>query len=716
MAESTSRPEGDPYWNYLKFFDNIRPYIWMKPIGNFLYECVYLAGHPALTTSNSNEPPGSFHSKDIFEPHPTIPNRWKYASRLDDRVTLLNGEKVLPLPIEGLIKQNSLVHDAVVVGIGKATPGLVLLRSQEAENLEISNEEYLQKVWPTIEDANSRAERFSQISMDMVAVLPFTAEFPRTDKGSMIRPQVYLQYVDLIENMYLQAEKASGRLQLIEVETESFLMRFCRDQLQIPLSNVDANFFEEGIDSLKAIQLRRLILQNFYFQKEGIGLNMVYEAGNIKCLARTICALQQGKAMETSEDGETTMLSLIRRYSNFERHTPFSVPKASSRCVILTGATGSIGAHILYELLKDDSIATVFCLTRQKSPRETVLQSLIDKDLHLSVEQVSRVTALSCTLDQPRLGLDQDIFNQLQNSTTHIIHAAWPVNFHLPLSGFEPHIRGLHNLIQLSLSVRQSHPAVLLFCSSISTILRSPIKDIPESTAKLCDAYMGYGQSKLVGEQIVNNAHQTGAHAYSLRIGQVSGHSKKGLWNDSEALPLLIRSVLTLKSLPDLDQSCNWLPVDTLASSIVEIAQACVRSGAAEREEICNTSGEISKDLEHENDSVYNICNPHDFSWSSMLSTLRKNGFQFETVSFKKWLRLLRESEKRGEEHINPAVKLIDHYEAMYGDNSQLGPKSFRTEKAERDSLTLRNGRVRIIDDGILNCYVRDWLNRWLKA
>ena len=229
----------------------------MKPIGNSLYECVYLAGHPALTTSNSNEPPGSFHSKDVFEPHPTIPNRWKYASRLDDRVTLLNGEKVLPLPIEGLIKQNSLVHDAVVVGIGKATPGLLLLRSEEAENLEISNEEYLQKVWPTIEDANSRAERFSQISMDMVAALPLTAEFPRTDKGSMIRAQVYSQYANLIENLYLQAEKASGRLQLNEVETESFLMRFCHDELQILLSNVDANFFEEGIDSLKAIQLRK---------------------------------------------------------------------------------------------------------------------------------------------------------------------------------------------------------------------------------------------------------------------------------------------------------------------------------------------------------------------------------------------------------------------------------------------------------------------------
>jgi hypothetical protein len=99
-----------------------------------------------------------------------------------------------------------------------------------------------------------------------------------------------------------------------------------------------------------------------------------------------------------------------------------------------------------------------------------------------------------------------------------------------------------------------------------------------------------------------------------------------------------------------------------------------------------------------------------------MLSALRHNGFQFETVSFEKWMQGLRQSEERGEEHINPAVKLIDHYVAMYGENSKLGPKRFMTEKAERGSDTLRNGRLGIIEDGIFNCYVRDWMNRWMKA
>ncbi|KAJ5987772.1 AMP-dependent synthetase/ligase, partial [Penicillium waksmanii] len=723
VAESISRPEGDPFWNYLKFFENIRPYIWMKPIGDSLYECVYLAGHPALTTSNSNEPPGSFHSKDVFTPHPTIPNRWKYASRLDDRVTLVNGEKVLPLPIEGFIKQNSLIHEAVIVGLGKVTPGLLVIRSQEAESLGLSDQEFLQAIWPTVEEANSRAERFSQISIDLVAILPFDSKFPRTDKGSMIRAQVYLLYADLIDSIYAQAEKVSGNLQLSLVETKSFLEKLCRDELRISLSSVEANFFAEGFDSLRAIQLRRLILQKFYFENQEISLNMVYDSGSIACLAANICALQQGESVTSTEDDQTAISNLIQKYSSFQNHIAQPSPYSNSKSVVLTGATGSIGAHVLHELLKDDSISVVYCLTRKTSSQEAVLQSLIERDLHLTVDQISKIISLHSILDQKNLGLDEETFDQIQSTTTHIIHAAWPVNFNLPLSEFESHIHGLHSLIQLSLSVPQSNPAVLMFCSSISTTLRS-VEEVPEAPANLTEAYMGYGQSKLIGEHIVANARNSGANAYSLRIGQVSGHSKKGLWNDSEALPLLIRSALTLKVMPDLSLTCSWIPVDKLASIIVEIVQTCTRPSSRSNP----PDSEGSQDENHTSsfipekitcgqiDSVYNVCNSREFTWSAMLSTLKQNGFQFEIVSFEKWMRRLRESEERGEEHINPAVKLIDHYEEMYGAGSKLGPKGFITEKAERDSVTLRNGRLRVIEDGILNCYVRGWMNRWMKA
>ena len=297
----------------------------------------------------------------------------------------------------------------------------------------------------------------------------------------------------------------------------------------------------------------------------------------------------------------------------------------------------------------------------------------------------------------------------MQNSVTQIIHAAWPVNFNLPLAQFEEHVRGLHNLVQFSLSVHRPEPAVMLFCSSISTALASSSKTINEEPLPLDGSYMGYGRSKLVGEHILSAARRTGAKAYSLRIGQVSGHSKKGLWNDMEAVPLMIRSALTLKALPALSQSCSWLPVDKLAATIVELGKACEGQNQL-------TFAGNAKVVD---DSIYNICNSREFEWSALLHCLQRNGLEFRTVSFEEWRSLLRESEERGEEFVNPAVKLLGHYEEMYGQTSsiaRLGPKTFVTEKGERDSVTLRNGRLRIVEDGILNCYVRDWMNRWMKG
>jgi thioester reductase-like protein len=299
----------------------------------------------------------------------------------------------------------------------------------------------------------------------------------------------------------------------------------------------------------------------------------------------------------------------------------------------------------------------------------------------------------------------------MRKSVTQIIHAAWPVNFNIPLIQFEPHIRGLYNLLQFSLSVQRPEPATVMFCSSISTALASPSTTIQEAPMCLTSAYLGYGQSKSIGEHIVSVARASGAKSFSLRIGQVSGHSKKGLWNDSEALPLLIRSALTLGALPEMDETCSWLPVDKLASTIVELTRTC---SARDDEPMQGHTSSLR--LTSADDSIYNVCNSRKFSWSTLLQSLTLSGLQFKTVVFDKWLHMLRESEARGEELVNPAVKLIGHYEAMYGGSSgsRLGPKVFSTDKAERDSVTLRNGRLRIVEDGILDCYARDWRFRWM--
>ena len=328
----------------------------MKPLGSNLFECVYLAGHPALTTSNSDDPAGSFHSKDVFTPHSSIPQRWKHVSRIDDRITLTNGEKVLPLPIEGCIKQNHLIQEAVVVGLNKSSPGLLVFRSQEADEADLSEEEYFAAIWPTIELANSRAEHFSRIAKDMIAVLPSDSKFPRTDKGSMIREQVNSQYAEVIERIYSGEEKQGG-LRVGVDETRSVIMDLCQSELGVPLSGAETSFFSEGMDSLKAIHLRRLILQSFELPKERLPQNVVYDTGSVARLAEHICAAQSGKETPSKDDNEA-MLELVQKYSTFSQHTPCGSSPSSNSAV------------------SANSLESIHLLTTRRSSLEQLAQSV----------------------------------------------------------------------------------------------------------------------------------------------------------------------------------------------------------------------------------------------------------------------------------------------------------------------------------------------------
>jgi long-subunit acyl-CoA synthetase (AMP-forming) len=162
----------------------------MQPVepGSDICECIVLDGHRAKQVSNSDSPPNSFHTSDLFVAHPTVPNAWKFLGRSDDRVTLLNGEKVLPLPIEGSIIRHPFVKEAVVFGVDRPVPGLLLFRSLEAGD--VSDDEYLDVVWPAIAEANSKAEAFSQIGRDMVVVQGEDVPVPSTDKSTFKRAQV----------------------------------------------------------------------------------------------------------------------------------------------------------------------------------------------------------------------------------------------------------------------------------------------------------------------------------------------------------------------------------------------------------------------------------------------------------------------------------------------------------------------------------------------
>lgn len=311
------RLPGDDAWKYVRIYPNIRESIFMDSLGDGSYECIYLNSHPGLSTSNSDYPaPGSWRSKDVFIPHSTNSDMWKYVTRLDDRVTLSNGEKVLPLPIEGRIRQDDLIREAVVVGVDRAIPGLLLFRSDMAAESQ-SDEEFIEKVWPAVADANAKAEAFSQIAREMIVVLPMGTEYPRTDKGSIIRAQVYREFASQIDEMYARLDGASsGTLRLDLAGIELFLMNLYQEMFGSEAESPAMDFFTAGIDSLQAIKLRRKIQQNLDLGGHRLSRNVVYEQGNIAALAKHLFTLSQGE-FYLNNQATVIMADLVNKYSTF---------------------------------------------------------------------------------------------------------------------------------------------------------------------------------------------------------------------------------------------------------------------------------------------------------------------------------------------------------------------------------------------------------------
>ena len=365
-----------------------------------------------------------------------------------------------------------------------------------------------------------------------------------------------------------------------------------------------------------------------------------------------------------------------------------------------------------------------------------------------------KATIMSCDLSQPNLGVDEQSYNTIVSHATHIIHAAWPVNFQLGLSTFDASLRGLQNLLNLSLKVRASRPARFIFCSSISTALGTPAPAIiPEEPIPHLThvSHTGYAQSKLVSEKIVEAAVKTaGVNAGIYRIGQIIGDTHQGIWNDSEAFPLIIRSALTMGVLPESDMDCEWLPVDTCAASIIDIEKLNKSHGSASTNGD-HTTPQVSGTAKQANQQqrlVYNLRSPRTFTWTKdLLPALAATGLSFRPIPFAEWTQQLRtlssgpsktntqapkfgsngtngeilprEAAAAADPEQNPALKLIDFFERDFAPREQgaagVGKIVFDIEAAVGASPALRDAPD-VLGSGLLEKMMGVWMGKWRRG
>jgi hypothetical protein len=308
------RPAGDEAWNYVRENEKLKPYLRWVPQGPNLFECTVSDGWPSKVASN--KPDGSYATKDLFEPHPTIPAAWKYIARLDDTLALVNGEKFNPVMMEVTVRSHKAVTETTVFGSGRPYLGMLIVPSPVVAGL--SEEQIIDRTYPTIEEANRTAEAYARITRDMIKILPYDSEFPRTDKGSIIRQAFYKQFAKEIDDTYDAVATSSGDLQALPLsDLESFVRKvLVRSIPEASDINKYADFFSLGLDSLQSIQMRNEILKTVDIGGNKLGQNVVFEYPSIVALSAHLLSLRTGQAEEMAVI-EDDMQSMIDKYGNF---------------------------------------------------------------------------------------------------------------------------------------------------------------------------------------------------------------------------------------------------------------------------------------------------------------------------------------------------------------------------------------------------------------
>lgn len=348
------------------------------------------------------------------------------------------------------------------------------------------------------------------------------------------------------------------------------------------------------MDSLNAIQLRSTLnslVRQLRKDIKPLPATVIYHHPTVDKLASFLESYISGQPEDTVNERTKHIESLIEKYSADLHPNPVSLKASSGSGLvfIVTGATGSLGCHVVASLLRRTDLFKIYCFCRSAStdPLFRLRQAFASYalDLNLLESNLHKLEIMEVDLSQSEFGLDGATLNrvstslfstkclihnlflrrhQIRGEATNIVHTAWHMNFNTALEDFEPvHIRGLHNLLRLFLSLpsspstssgaeTQSQTPHFVFISSIAaagSLSLSPSHPIPEapiSDPSVVLDELGYGQAKFVCERIIDrlasSASGEGRRFSVVRCGQLSGSSVNGRWNASEHVPILMRS------------------------------------------------------------------------------------------------------------------------------------------------------------------------------
>ncbi|WP_024682047.1 non-ribosomal peptide synthetase [Pseudomonas syringae] len=403
------------------------------------------------------------------------------------------------------------------------------------------------------------------------------------------------------------AENSTRRLP--STAQEQALLELWAELLELPPGDIstDESFFNLGGHSILLSRLLLGIRERF---GRSIPINRFIEAPTVLTLASLI-----------DSDGTAAYTISAQALLDADADTPLTALPISQlgdvHKVIVTGANGFLGVHIVEALLKWGT-TEIACLVRE-TPEQSAQQRFeyALRENRLDHLDLSRVKVYPADVTKPRLGLDDAVYERLDLEFGVLVHNAANVN----------HVQDYETLARdnvapvfecLKLCEGRSKKifnfvSTLSACSAIDAagnVLEQPAAATPPIYIK-----NGYNLSKWVAERVLQRARDQGVWVNIYRPGNIAFNSVTGVCQPQKnRLMLMLKGSLQLGQVPQFPINFDLMPVDFLARFIGFHASRYQPERA-----------------------VFNLHNPEPLSWNNYVEAFREAGRDFELVSVEQW-------------------------------------------------------------------------------
>jgi len=367
----------------------------------------------------------------------------------------------------------------------------------------------------------------------------------------------------------------------------------------LDVSSVDAttSFFLQGGDSLLAVRVMLDVERAFPGRAR---LGDLFEHPTITRLAGCIVGRD---APAEEEDPAVRERRLRRRIRLPQDIVPDPTQQALTppRDVLLTGATGFVGAHLLVDLL-DAVEGTVACLVRADSAEDARrrLEAALREHGTWRDDVPSRTAALPGDLARRDLGLDGPTLDGLAGRLDTVVHCGAHVHH---AHGYEAlqatNVGGTVEVLRLACRGR---PKAVHFVSTMDVL--------PPTRS-------GYAQTKWVAEGTLALARERGVGVTVYRPGLVLGHSVSGrVPTAGYWAPLLLRACVRLGALPsEALFALPAVPVDWVSRTLVTLAQRQEAAGG-----------------------IHHLTHPDTLTRAEVRDALAERGYVLEPLPYPDWL------------------------------------------------------------------------------